>query len=105
MTRGCGEGARYGTTEQVQAASYCWPCGRQTEAASSTSAGDAASVTRTDSGGVAVRDDALQHLGATLRFIESARQRRCEPILEEPVGVLLDSQTATTRMPSPTSGT
>jgi len=32
---------------------------------------------------------AIGRLGATLRLVESARQRRCEPILEKPVGVLL----------------
>ena len=88
LTRSCGEAARYETESKCEAASCRWVRGRQTEAAP-TSAGDAASVTETDSGGVAVRDHALQHLGATLRFVESAREGRCEPILEEPVGVLL----------------
>jgi hypothetical protein len=67
MTRSCGEAARYETESKCEAASCRWVRGRQTEAAP-TSAGDAASVTETDSGGVAVRDHALPYLGATLRL-------------------------------------
>lgn len=56
-------------------------------------------VTRASSSSRAHSD--IGRLGATLRLVESARQRRCEPILENRSACCFDSQTATTRMPSP----
>src|SRR6478672_11896582 len=100
MTRSCGEAARYETESKCEAASCRWVRGRQTEAAPTT-AGDAASVTETDSGGVAVRDHALQHLGATLRSSKALVRAGASRSSRNRSACCFDSQIATTRMPSP----